>query len=1028
MPSTATDRLAGIHTSVAVKPPCRVATTASITLIDLQTVNGVALSAGDRVLVKDQADPIENGIYVAGTGDWYRAKDFDGTYDAVGGTQVYVLAGTYAPDSYYKVDGTTPASVVIGTDEITFTLSAASAAVATIQGIAADVAEDVAEAAELVAEAQNIVFGNQVVTPVAADYTIAALDCGALLLVDSASPTNIYYPPGQTKGHWVDVVQQGSGAVYILADLGATVDSLLGYNKITGQYGRAKVEKVAEVERINLSGDLNGVGSIGWITSAVIMPEGWTIKITMLATHLDGTADVSKLALTVTSEGYTAVAGVNGAGSVTLGTVTRNLTITSVLRRAYASQAQDQVDLTGDLVSVEVLCSLSEQVFDDDKNGGAGTSGVDPVLVASAGWWMEDARSAPGQTLSNLVVGSSPITNTSTEDYPLPNAGWNMPPLLISSDYANKFWMEVIGAELLPANGRPLAAVKYTVTGATSAHAETEVVIDVSNTAGTFGAAKTYPSIAFKSNGISDAAYTAKEVVSQRFQAYPRVGDTPLDSADYTFGSAYSTGGRSVVRPANYPGVADPGATYGRLYACYSSTGVDAAGVVSATFLTAYATPFLTQAKALYKLQDTSNTTLSRNNLGNHVLHRKGSGAFSFDMKQSDPNPPATTFTQDDCNAQDTWLHVTGDAGAFITPNASGSARHVGPRTHLAVPIDTSGGGTFDAIIGPDTTGATQHLWVSAAVTGLNSGSFGPIKQVGWQYFTGFTATTVGKFLAAQGTNNSNIMLARDLDFPTFNSPSTGFVHNGIYVAQMSDVSFLTQQGATSSTYQNDGAILCNVGLYKHPGVTNDAILLTDVRSFGSAAINVLIEAIPASGAHSIVRLNADANVNATQKHFWHHVGIVGPAGTRMNVGYEDGTTLSGSGQIKKLFSFRFCYFNEFNHKDDTFANNGSNIHTWGVGHHVNWRYNTFLRGSSNADIAPGRTSWLGEVFNTGEYYAGATSTLFVGWNVTTGGGDYTPVGALTSRIPANAYACKLDLKGGTRANDGTEALGPIKK
>lgn len=120
MPSTQTDRLYGMTTSVAVKPPCRVQTTAAITLSGEQTVNGVAVVTGDRVLVKDQADNTTNGIYIADTSAWSRAPDFDGSLDAVDGTLVLVHA-TSGPDQIYELSATNP--VIIGTSALTFSLS-----------------------------------------------------------------------------------------------------------------------------------------------------------------------------------------------------------------------------------------------------------------------------------------------------------------------------------------------------------------------------------------------------------------------------------------------------------------------------------------------------------------------------------------------------------------------------------------------------------------------------------------------------------------------------------------------------------------------------------------------------------------------------------------------------------------------------------------------------------------------------------------------------------------------------------------
>src|SRR5687768_2038960 len=82
------DRLDGISTSVAVKPPVAAASAGPLTLEGEQTVDGEAVVTGDRVLVKDQADAVENGIYVVDTADWVRADDFDGNRDVVEGTLV----------------------------------------------------------------------------------------------------------------------------------------------------------------------------------------------------------------------------------------------------------------------------------------------------------------------------------------------------------------------------------------------------------------------------------------------------------------------------------------------------------------------------------------------------------------------------------------------------------------------------------------------------------------------------------------------------------------------------------------------------------------------------------------------------------------------------------------------------------------------------------------------------------------------------------------------------------------------------
>ena len=57
----------GTSPEEGIKAPVVVATIANITLSGEQTINSVAVVAGDRVLVMNQTDPVENGIYVAAT-------------------------------------------------------------------------------------------------------------------------------------------------------------------------------------------------------------------------------------------------------------------------------------------------------------------------------------------------------------------------------------------------------------------------------------------------------------------------------------------------------------------------------------------------------------------------------------------------------------------------------------------------------------------------------------------------------------------------------------------------------------------------------------------------------------------------------------------------------------------------------------------------------------------------------------------------------------------------------------------------
>jgi hypothetical protein len=71
---------------------------ANLTLSGTQTVDGIALVAGDRVLVKDQTTTSANGIYVVASGAWTRSTDAD-AWTELPSAYVWVEVGTANADT-----------------------------------------------------------------------------------------------------------------------------------------------------------------------------------------------------------------------------------------------------------------------------------------------------------------------------------------------------------------------------------------------------------------------------------------------------------------------------------------------------------------------------------------------------------------------------------------------------------------------------------------------------------------------------------------------------------------------------------------------------------------------------------------------------------------------------------------------------------------------------------------------------------------------------------------------------------------
>lgn len=78
------------------KTSVRSASDGPLTMVGVQPVAGVALVAGNRVLVKNQADGSENGIRIVAAGAWPRSSDADSDADVTAGLTVYVEEGTQA--------------------------------------------------------------------------------------------------------------------------------------------------------------------------------------------------------------------------------------------------------------------------------------------------------------------------------------------------------------------------------------------------------------------------------------------------------------------------------------------------------------------------------------------------------------------------------------------------------------------------------------------------------------------------------------------------------------------------------------------------------------------------------------------------------------------------------------------------------------------------------------------------------------------------------------------------------------------
>ena len=106
------------RSGLEVKDSVVVATTANITLSGTQTIDGIAVTAGQRVLVKDQTTASQNGIYVVSASAWSRSTDADTADELNSGCFFFVEKGTENADNGFVMSQ--DVAIVFGTTAITF--------------------------------------------------------------------------------------------------------------------------------------------------------------------------------------------------------------------------------------------------------------------------------------------------------------------------------------------------------------------------------------------------------------------------------------------------------------------------------------------------------------------------------------------------------------------------------------------------------------------------------------------------------------------------------------------------------------------------------------------------------------------------------------------------------------------------------------------------------------------------------------------------------------------------------------------
>ncbi len=166
------------------------------------TTDGVALNVGDRVLVKDQTNGEENGIYIADTGAWTRSADADNTPsgEVTSGMYTYVEEGTVNGGITWVLITQNP--ITLGVTPLVFSQHTGASSFVSGDGLlqSGNVVNVVGTAGRIDVNADNIDLATTGVTP--GTYTSMTVD--AYGRVQAATNPTTVSGYGITDGFTVD--------------------------------------------------------------------------------------------------------------------------------------------------------------------------------------------------------------------------------------------------------------------------------------------------------------------------------------------------------------------------------------------------------------------------------------------------------------------------------------------------------------------------------------------------------------------------------------------------------------------------------------------------------------------------------------------------------------------------------------------------------------------------------------------------------------------------------------------------------
>ena len=311
-----------VASGLDVKHAARAIAVGPISLTGAQTVDGVSLIAGDRVVVTGQngtTASADNGIYIVGT-PWTRALDFDEPSEVQGGEFVFIKEGTiYADTGWVVALPNSPAT--IGTTPIIFTQFSSAGVIQAGDGLGQiGNVFNVNTGTGLTISNDAVAIANTAVT--AASYgsatAVSTFTVNAQGQLTAAGSTNIAIPSTQVTDFNTSaetaVLQSAnfldSTTIDFQVTNGATVSAVIIAESITedllkvtnspvsgyvltatasGQFTWVDPTTIGDITEVVAGVGLTGGGTAGSVTLTVQATNGLNVDATSDAVELGGT-------------------------------------------------------------------------------------------------------------------------------------------------------------------------------------------------------------------------------------------------------------------------------------------------------------------------------------------------------------------------------------------------------------------------------------------------------------------------------------------------------------------------------------------------------------------------------------------------------------------------------------------------------------------------------------------------------------------------------------------------------------------